>query len=403
MSDFKDGLLYLFFPITPTHNFFSGVNSPTQPIKVVFKVGKKAVVPSSISTNNSVVNSPSSTSVPPSPQPSSPKKPIFVFKSQSSPQSEDPLSPQDKPTVKKVIFKTSVVKKDPLDTSAESRKRKSDEVSEPSNGYEQSKKVKSVETPFMDEGTVITAPKIKKYHPFKKVVNTIMKKLIDLDPASIFYSPVTEEQAPGYFSIIKRPMSLSVMRSRANADKYEFLSQMENDFKRICNNAMTYNAPDTYYHKKAVKFLQDGSSLFSKQALNVSPELLVGPDLVDSPVVAPPKPKEIEIQSPKHINQQIQPHHQQPSNVYMSPQMMTVNPDLIVQKLNSSNDRMAQPLKPMPPNSYNSVPMSMPQSMGMPTSQKDIIPSEIKIEPQKMHHHEVNPLMVDWNKKKYVT
>lgn len=372
--------------------------SPSQPVKVVLKVGNKSVGPTSPNTQtssgpNSTLASPTSTqfSTPLSPL-TAPKKPIFVIKSQTSPTTLE--SPPDKPVVKKVIFKTTVPK---YDAVQEAKKRKSDDISINEYDSESSKRLKpSEDTPF-DEGTVITAPKIKKYTPFKKVLATTMKKLVDLDQGNIFYAPVTEQQAPGYSSIIKNPMSLSVMRKRVSQDRYEFLSQMEADFELICSNAMYYNQKDTYYYKKAVKYLNDGRNLFHKMAEKVSPESLKGPELIPSPAPSPIEKKPL---TPDSRISTPQVSH----NVQMTsqPQPLTVNPDLIVQKVHT------QPIQPLQPTQPVQTPMSNNPMPGAPHPSLSIgppIPKEhmqdlLKVNPKRPVG--VNPLMVDWNKKKYV-
>ncbi|XP_068846533.1 bromodomain-containing protein 9 isoform X8 [Capricornis sumatraensis] len=86
------------------------------------------------------------------------------------------------------------------------------------------------------------------------------------DPHGFFAFPVTDAIAPGYSMIIKHPMDFGTMRDKIAANGYQSVTEFKADFKLMCDNAMTYNRPDTVYYKLAKKILHAGFKMMSKQA-----------------------------------------------------------------------------------------------------------------------------------------
>ncbi|KAM6143111.1 bromodomain-containing protein 9 isoform 7-T7 [Phoenicopterus ruber ruber] len=78
--------------------------------------------------------------------------------------------------------------------------------------------------------------------------------------------PVTDAIAPGYSMIIKHPMDFGTMKEKIAANEYKSVTEFKADFKLMCDNAMTYNRPDTVYYKLAKKILHTGFKMMSKQA-----------------------------------------------------------------------------------------------------------------------------------------
>ncbi|XP_070631008.1 bromodomain-containing protein 9 isoform X5 [Bos indicus] len=86
------------------------------------------------------------------------------------------------------------------------------------------------------------------------------------DPHGFFAFPVTDAIAPGYSMIIKHPMDFGTMKDKIAANEYKSVTEFKADFKLMCDNAMTYNRPDTVYYKLAKKILHAGFKMMSKQA-----------------------------------------------------------------------------------------------------------------------------------------
>ncbi|KAG8139655.1 hypothetical protein E2320_002423, partial [Naja naja] len=87
------------------------------------------------------------------------------------------------------------------------------------------------------------------------------------DPHGFFAFPVTDAIAPGYSMIIKHPMDFATMKEKIAANEYKSVTEFKADFKLMCDNAMTYNRPDTVYYKLAKKILHAGFKMMSKERL----------------------------------------------------------------------------------------------------------------------------------------
>ncbi|KAF5914395.1 hypothetical protein HPG69_017301 [Diceros bicornis minor] len=87
------------------------------------------------------------------------------------------------------------------------------------------------------------------------------------DPHGFFAFPVTDAIAPGYSMIIKHPMDFGTMKDKIVANEYKSVTEFKADFKLMCDNAMTYNRPDTVYYKLAKKILHAGFKMMSKERL----------------------------------------------------------------------------------------------------------------------------------------
>lgn len=108
---------------------------------------------------------------------------------------------------------------------------------------------------------------------------------------------VTDDIAPGYSKIISRPMDLSLMKSKVEGHQYPSVNEFRMDFELMCNNAMTYNAPDTVYYTSAKRLLTSGLKIIAKET-SVRPDIRYGKlgpavpssDVSPSPQPTPPHP-----------------------------------------------------------------------------------------------------------------
>ena len=82
-----------------------------------------------------------------------------------------------------------------------------------------------------------------------------MGRLQKKDTYGVFAKPVDEEEVPGYFDIINSPMDFSTIRSTIAAGGYATWAAFAADVKLLTNNAMTFNPPDTIYHKQVFQKL----------------------------------------------------------------------------------------------------------------------------------------------------
>ncbi|XP_045856909.1 bromodomain-containing protein 9 isoform X1 [Meles meles] len=103
--------------------------------------------------------------------------------------------------------------------------------------------------------------------PIQQLLEHFLRQLQRKDPHGFFAFPVTDAIAPGYSMIIKHPMDFGTMKDKIVANEYKSVTEFKADFKLMCDNAMTYNRPDTVYYKSAKKILHAGFKMMSKERL----------------------------------------------------------------------------------------------------------------------------------------
>ncbi|CAL1604329.1 unnamed protein product [Knipowitschia caucasica] len=107
----------------------------------------------------------------------------------------------------------------------------------------------------------------KEQSPLQEALNQLLRQLQRKDPSAFFSFPVTDLIAPGYSVIIKRPMDFSTMKEKVKKEHYQSLDELKVDFKTMCENAMTYNKPETIYHRAARKLLYSGMKILNQERL----------------------------------------------------------------------------------------------------------------------------------------
>lgn len=103
--------------------------------------------------------------------------------------------------------------------------------------------------------------------PLARLLDHLLKALEKRDPHQFFAWPVTDDIAPGYSSIITRPMDFSTIRQKIDDNEYTSVSEFSEDFKLMCENAIRYNHSETVYHKAAKKLLHVGARLLQPENL----------------------------------------------------------------------------------------------------------------------------------------
>nr|KAF6330346.1 hypothetical protein mMyoMyo1_012336 [Myotis myotis] len=93
-------------------------------------------------------------------------------------------------------------------------------------------------------------------------LNQLMRQLQIKDPSAFFSCPVTDFIAPSYFMIINHPIDFSTMK------KTDYQStELKDNFKLMCTDAMIYNKPGTTYYKAATKLLHSGVNILSQERI----------------------------------------------------------------------------------------------------------------------------------------
>ncbi|XP_040209298.1 bromodomain-containing protein 9 isoform X9 [Rana temporaria] len=132
-----------------------------------------------------------------------------------------------------------------------------------------------------------THPAENESTPIQQLLEYFLRQLQRKDPHGFFAFPVTDQIAPGYFVIIKHPMDFSTMKDKISANEYKSITEFKGDFKLMCDNAMTYNRPETVYYKLAKKLLHTGFKMMSKAAILGDEDTTVEDPTPEVPIPAP--------------------------------------------------------------------------------------------------------------------
>uniref|UniRef100_V9KKZ2 Bromodomain-containing protein 7 n=1 Tax=Callorhinchus milii TaxID=7868 RepID=V9KKZ2_CALMI len=160
-------------------------------------------------------------------------------------------------------------------TTENERKRKKDDKKkrekEPPAGERGEEEKSQSPTRFeMPVDRLMASPllKVEEYQtPFQELLHQVLRQLQRKDPNAFFSFPVTDFIAPGYTMIIKHPMDFSTMKERVKKNEYQSLEELKGDLRTMCENAMTYNRPETIYYKAAKKLLHSGMKILSPERI----------------------------------------------------------------------------------------------------------------------------------------
>lgn len=97
--------------------------------------------------------------------------------------------------------------------------------------------------------------------PLTNLLSHLLGLLEKKDTQQFFAWPVSDDIAPGYSNIIANPMDFFTMRTKIDDNRYQTLTEFNDDFKLICLNAIQYNQEDTVYHIAAKKLLHIGMKM----------------------------------------------------------------------------------------------------------------------------------------------
>ncbi|RCH88627.1 nuA3 HAT complex component nto1, partial [Rhizopus stolonifer] len=89
--------------------------------------------------------------------------------------------------------------------------------------------------------------------PLEHVLEPILHQLMEIDRKKLFFHPVTDEEAPDYHTVIKKPMCFSIVQHRLTTHGYTCLNAFIEDVSLIWNNAIQYNPPGNGYYRVANK------------------------------------------------------------------------------------------------------------------------------------------------------
>lgn len=116
-------------------------------------------------------------------------------------------------------------------------------------------------------------------NPLAKLLDHLLKALEKRDPQQFFAWPVTDDIAPGYSSIITKPMDFSTIRQKIEENAFQVLSEFIEDFRLMCENAIRYNHHETIYNKSARRLMQGGLRLLTPEHLTRGPAAILTKEL----------------------------------------------------------------------------------------------------------------------------
>lgn len=97
----------------------------------------------------------------------------------------------------------------------------------------------------------------REYRNWKKSVMLVYSRLATHKYASLFLKPITDEQAPGYHSVIHRPMDLQTVRRNIENASIKTTTEFQRDILLMFNNAIMYNKTNEVVYKMAQEMQQE--------------------------------------------------------------------------------------------------------------------------------------------------
>ncbi|XP_060075496.1 bromodomain-containing protein 8-like [Ylistrum balloti] len=97
----------------------------------------------------------------------------------------------------------------------------------------------------------------KNWKNWKKSIMLVWKSAASHKYANVFMHPVTEDIAPGYSSIVFRPMNLGTIKKNVEAGIIRTTAEFQRDVMLMFTNAIMYNSSNHNVYKMAVEMYHD--------------------------------------------------------------------------------------------------------------------------------------------------
>ncbi|XP_064082061.1 bromodomain-containing protein 8-like [Macrobrachium nipponense] len=97
----------------------------------------------------------------------------------------------------------------------------------------------------------------RSYKSWKKPIMILWNEIAAHRFASIFLRPITDEQAPGYHSVVYRPMDLQTIKRNIESGMIRNTAEFQRDMMLMFLNAIMYNTSDHNVHQMAHQMMQD--------------------------------------------------------------------------------------------------------------------------------------------------
>ncbi|GBC08089.1 hypothetical protein RclHR1_00790039 [Rhizophagus clarus] len=93
----------------------------------------------------------------------------------------------------------------------------------------------------------------KKLKTWQKLVNMILHEINNHRFASVFQNPIREQDAPGYYDIVKQPMDLKSLKRRLREGTIHDTDSFHRDLMLMFMNASVFNREETDIHQMALE------------------------------------------------------------------------------------------------------------------------------------------------------
>ncbi|XP_038221363.1 bromodomain-containing protein 8 [Zerene cesonia] len=97
----------------------------------------------------------------------------------------------------------------------------------------------------------------RQHRLWRKSVMLVYGRLCAHKYASLFLRPITDEEAPGYSSLIKRPMDLSTIRRNIDSGVIRTTAQFQRDVLLMLSNALIYNSSSHSVYTMAKEMFEE--------------------------------------------------------------------------------------------------------------------------------------------------
>ncbi|PKC15206.1 Bromodomain-containing protein, partial [Rhizophagus irregularis] len=88
---------------------------------------------------------------------------------------------------------------------------------------------------------------------WQKLVNMILHEINNHRFASVFQNPIREQDAPGYYDIVKQPMDLKSLKKRLREGTIHDTNSFHRDLMLMFMNASVFNREETDIHQMALE------------------------------------------------------------------------------------------------------------------------------------------------------
>ncbi|KJA22748.1 hypothetical protein HYPSUDRAFT_185810 [Hypholoma sublateritium FD-334 SS-4] len=100
--------------------------------------------------------------------------------------------------------------------------------------------------------------------PHINALRLAFERIVALDRYSYFQHPVSKDEVPDYFDVIKKPMCWTIIDDKLDQNKYWNLQPFLDDIYLVVENALTYNKPETGFYKAAFKIRNEARTILAE-------------------------------------------------------------------------------------------------------------------------------------------